>query len=61
MHGTLNATAGLSLLTLEGGNELTVGATGLAGFIALIIITAGFFFYDTYISREEIMRKRIAI
>ena len=61
MHGTLNATAGLSLMTLEGGNELTVGATGLAGFIALIFITAGFYFYDKYISREEIMLKAISL
>ena len=61
MHGTLNATAGLSLMTLEGGNELTVGATGLAGFIALIIITAAFFAYDKYISKEKIMLARIAL
>ncbi len=59
MHGTLNATAGLSFMTLEGGNELTVGVTGLAGFITLIIITAAFFAYDKYISKEGIMLKRI--
>ncbi len=46
-------------MTLEGGNELTVGVTGLAGFITLIIITAAFFAYDKYISKEGIMLKRI--
>ena len=61
MHGTLNATAALSLMTVEGGNELNVGATGLAGFIALIVITAGFFFYDKYSSKEKIMLARIAL
>lgn len=35
MHGTLNATAGLSFIFLKGGNSLLVGLTGLAGFIVL--------------------------
>jgi uncharacterized protein len=30
MHGTLNGTVGISIMTLEGGNELLVGSTGLA-------------------------------
>ena len=38
MHGTLNASYGLSIMLLKGGNELTVGITGLAGFIALFIL-----------------------
>ena len=59
MHGTLNATAGLSIMTLEGGNELIAGSTGLAGFIALTLITVLFFLYDRYITREKIMLKTI--
>jgi uncharacterized protein len=55
MHGTLNGTAGLSIIMIEGGNDLTVGATGLAGFISLILITVVFFLYDSKISREKIM------
>jgi len=60
MHGTLNGTAGLSIMLIEGGNELTVGATGLAGFISLIIVTAGLFIYDNIISREKIMNHKIS-
>ncbi|MHB9029875.1 MAG: CPBP family intramembrane glutamic endopeptidase, partial [Candidatus Latescibacterota bacterium] len=33
-HGTINGLAGLSILVLAGGNDLTVGITGLAGFLA---------------------------
>ena len=34
-HGSLNATAGLAIMPLAGGSDLTVGMTGLAGFIIL--------------------------
>ncbi len=40
MHGTVNGTAGISIMILEGGNELTVGLTGLAGFIAISLINS---------------------
>jgi uncharacterized protein len=59
MHGTLNGTAGLSIMIIRGGNDLTVGASGLAGFISLILIIAGFYWYDAYISKEKIMQREI--
>ncbi|MDO8469014.1 MAG: CPBP family intramembrane metalloprotease [Candidatus Peribacter sp.] len=37
-HGTLNGTAGLALLYVNGGSDLTVGLTGLAGMIALLLV-----------------------
>ncbi|CFX42964.1 CAAX amino terminal protease [Syntrophomonas zehnderi OL-4] len=37
MHGTLNGTAGLAILMIQGGNDLTVGLTGLAGFLVLLL------------------------
>ncbi|OGH94914.1 MAG: hypothetical protein A2X43_12235 [Candidatus Margulisbacteria bacterium GWD2_39_127] len=37
MHGTLNATYGISIMVVSGGSDLTVGLTGLAGFIVLIV------------------------
>jgi len=55
MHGTLNGTAGIAIMLIDGGNDLTVGVTGLAGGISLLIVTAGLFIYDTIISREKIM------
>ncbi len=59
MHGTLNATAGISLIFLSGGSELVIGVTGLAGFIALFLITLVFFIYDRFVSKENIMLGRI--
>jgi len=38
LHGSLNATAGLALMVVEGGSDLTVGVTGLAGFLVLFLL-----------------------
>ncbi|WP_455370014.1 CPBP family intramembrane glutamic endopeptidase [[Eubacterium] cellulosolvens] len=38
IHGSLNATVGLAIMPIRGGNDLTVGVTGLSGFIILAII-----------------------
>jgi len=46
MHGTINASAGIPLVWLIGGNDLTVGLTGLAGFIGLAIFNIGLIIYD---------------
>jgi uncharacterized protein len=35
MHGTLNATYGLAIVLIQGGNDLTTGVTGLPGFVVL--------------------------
>lgn len=43
MHGTLNATAGLSFMLLEGGSDLTVGITGAAGISVLLLADATIF------------------
>jgi uncharacterized protein len=59
MHGTLNGTTGLAILLIEGGNDLTVGMSGLAGFISLIMVIVGFYVYDHLISKERIMTKEI--
>ncbi|HDR03757.1 MAG TPA: CPBP family intramembrane metalloprotease [Candidatus Marinimicrobia bacterium] len=40
LHGTINGTAGLPLILIAGGNDLTTGATGLPGFIVLLIINS---------------------
>ncbi|MDD5042029.1 MAG: CPBP family intramembrane metalloprotease [Candidatus Peribacteraceae bacterium] len=37
-HGTLNGTLGLALLYVRGGSDLTVGGTGLAGMLALVLV-----------------------
>jgi membrane protease YdiL (CAAX protease family) len=45
-HGTFNATYGLALVMIQGGNDLTVGVTGLAGLITLVLFNLGLFVYD---------------
>lgn len=59
MHGTLNGTAGLAIMMIEGGNDLLVGATGLAGFIALTLALLLLFVYDHWISRERLIVKTL--
>lgn len=38
LHGAINASYGFSVVFLKGGNELTVGMLGLAGFVVLLIV-----------------------
>jgi membrane protease YdiL (CAAX protease family) len=45
-HGTLNATAGLAILVVQGGSDLSVGVTGLAGFVVLLLANIGLFVFD---------------
>lgn len=54
-HGTSNAIAGLVLMLVEGGNDLTIGLTGIAGFITYILIIAGIWIYDKHVSKDGIM------
>jgi membrane protease YdiL (CAAX protease family) len=35
IHGSFNGTAGLSIMLIKGGSDLTVGVTGVAGFLVL--------------------------
>jgi len=58
-HGTLNAIAGISVLFLVGGNDLTNGVTGAAGFISLLLINIAFYLFDKYITKENIFTKAI--
>lgn len=60
MHGTLNATAGIAIMVIDGGNDLTVGMTGLAGFISLIVVLFVLFIYDNKLSKEKIMTNKIS-
>jgi uncharacterized protein len=55
IHGTLNATAGLSVVFVKGGSDLTVGVTGLAGFIVLACVNAGLIVYDRFLTKKPVM------
>lgn len=37
MHGSVNGLAGIAIIMLSGGSDLTIGLTGLAGFAALAV------------------------
>jgi membrane protease YdiL (CAAX protease family) len=61
MHGSLNGTAGLAIIVVKGGSDLTIGVTGLAGFIILIFLNIGLFIYDRFLVQEIIVMNNDAI
>jgi len=54
IHGSLNATAGLAIMVVKGGSDLTIGVTGLSGFIVLGVVNLGLFVYDHILAKETI-------
>lgn len=54
MHGTMNAVAGISIMSINGGNDLNSGIAGLPGFITLIVFFVVLVVYDQFISKEKI-------
>lgn len=58
-HGSINALAGLPLIYLVGGNELSNGLLGFAGFITIIVVTLFFVLYDKYVTKEQIFSNSI--
>jgi uncharacterized protein len=44
LHGSLNASGGLAIMLVEGGNVLLTGITGLAGFIVLAAVNLWLYF-----------------
>ncbi|MBN1898034.1 MAG: CPBP family intramembrane metalloprotease [Spirochaetes bacterium] len=46
LHGSLNGTAGLAIMVVKGGSDLTVGLTGVAGFFVLVFVNIVLFAYD---------------
>jgi F0F1-type ATP synthase assembly protein I len=59
LHGTNNSIAGVAVLYIAGGNDLTNGITGIAGFIALLLANLVFYAYDRYVTKEKIFTKAI--
>ncbi|HPR31365.1 MAG TPA: CPBP family intramembrane metalloprotease [Prolixibacteraceae bacterium] len=53
-HGTLNASAGLSVMYIAGGNDITSGITGYPGFVALALVIAIMVIYDRGFSRKPV-------
>jgi hypothetical protein len=53
-HGTLNASAGLPLMYIAGGNDLTSGITGFPGFVTLALVITIMVIYDRLISKKPV-------
>lgn len=60
MHGTMNATAGISIMAIKGGNDLTSGIAGFAGFITFTLFLIIIFLYDYFISKDKIFVNKIS-
>jgi len=54
LHGSLNATVGLSIIMIAGGSDLTVGVTGFSGFIVLLIVNLLILLLDHKVTRKTI-------
>ncbi len=50
IHGTFNATAGIPAFMTLGGSDLSIGVTGLAGFVVLAAVNIGIWLHDTRIA-----------
>ncbi|HHW15595.1 MAG TPA: CPBP family intramembrane metalloprotease [Firmicutes bacterium] len=55
-HGTVNATYGLAIMLVKGGNDLTTGVFGLPGIAALALVTLGLYVYDRHFAAEPLDR-----
>jgi membrane protease YdiL (CAAX protease family) len=54
IHGSLNGTAGLSIMVVKGGTDLIVGVTGAAGLAVLIIVNLCIFVFDRSIRGKTV-------
>jgi uncharacterized protein len=55
LHGVLNASPGITYAYIKGGSDLTVGFTGAAGMIALVMLLGVLFAYDKYFAKEKVI------
>ena len=53
LHGTLNGTAGIAIIMVSGGSDLTIGMTGAAGLITLLIANVILYFVTRGYRRIE--------
>jgi len=54
IHGTINASFGLSIMVISGGDDLTVGLAGAAGIIVLVIVNLCMYAYERFLATELI-------
>jgi membrane protease YdiL (CAAX protease family) len=56
MHGTYNATAGLAIILIVGGNDLNTGVPGVPGVIVTALMAGLAFLVDRYVLKEPVGR-----
>ena len=54
-HGTINALPFLAISVVKGGNDLTIGLTGLAGLLAMVVIIAIILVYERIFAKKPIL------
>jgi membrane protease YdiL (CAAX protease family) len=54
LHGSLNGTAGLALMVIDGGSDILVGVTGLAGFAVLLFVNLVLLLQDRFLSKSPV-------
>jgi len=54
IHGTFNATYGLSIVLVRGGSDLTTGVTGLPGFLVLAVVILLLGLHDRHPARSDV-------
>ena len=57
IHGTFNATYGLSLVLVQGGSDLTTGVTGLPGFLVLAVVILILWLHDPDPARGSVVAR----
>lgn len=57
-HGTINASVGLPMMLIQGGNDLTVGVMGIAGFLVLALINFAIYLY-LMCGKESVLSRRL--
>jgi len=56
LHGTYNGVSVLATMGLEGGNDLLLGLTGLAGLLVLVVANLGLIVFDRSLGGRAITR-----
>ncbi|HDQ26903.1 MAG TPA: CPBP family intramembrane metalloprotease [bacterium] len=54
-HGTINATAGITVMLTKGGTDLTAGVAGFNSILALVVFNALLVVYDKYYAKEKVI------
>jgi len=59
IHGTFNATYGLAIVFIRGGDDLTTGVTGLPGFLVLAVVILVLWRLDPNPARDDGMKESL--